>query len=49
MALQEAANRRRTRAALREEARRLGADEADREEVRQVMELMDELSPPWPE
>jgi hypothetical protein len=45
-ALQEAAARRRTRSALREEVLRLAADEADREEMRLVREHMSELAPP---
>ncbi|HEV2769315.1 MAG TPA: hypothetical protein VGV40_03940 [Solirubrobacteraceae bacterium] len=45
-ALQEAAARRRSRSALREEVRLLAADEADREEMRAVREQMAELAPP---
>lgn len=48
-ALHEAAARRRRRSALREEAARLAADEADREEVRVIREQLDELAPPWPD
>jgi hypothetical protein len=48
-ALREAAARRRTRSAVREEVRRLGADEGDREEMRIVREEMAELAAPWPE
>lgn len=44
-ALHEAAARRRSRAALREEARRLAADEDDREEMRIVREQMAEIAP----
>ena len=44
-ALREAAARRRTRSVLREEARRVAADEADREEMRIVREQMRELAP----
>ena len=45
-ALKEAAARRRTRSAIRDEARRLAADSDDREEMRLVREQMDELAPP---
>jgi hypothetical protein len=45
-ALREAAARRRARASLREEVRRLACDEADREEMRIVREQMAELAPP---
>ncbi len=45
-ALKEAAATRRRRSAVREEARRLGADAGDREEMRLVREQMDELAPP---
>jgi hypothetical protein len=48
-ALHEAAARRRRASALREEAARVAADEADREEIRIIREQMDELAPPWPE
>jgi len=44
-ALREAAARRRTRSVIREEARRLAADEADREEMRVVRDQMSELAP----
>ena len=44
-ALREAAARRRTRSVLREDARRVAADEADREEMRIVREQMGELAP----
>ena len=47
-ALREAARRRRSRTALVDEARSLAADEADREEMRTVRELMDELAPDAP-
>jgi Arc/MetJ-type ribon-helix-helix transcriptional regulator len=47
-ALREAAERRRSRAALRAEAAALAADEADRAETAEVRELMDTLAPPWP-
>jgi Arc/MetJ-type ribon-helix-helix transcriptional regulator len=43
-ALQEAAGRRRTRAALRDEVRRLAEDPVDVEEMRLVREQMDELA-----
>jgi hypothetical protein len=45
-ALREAAARRRTRSALRDEVRRLAADEHDREEMRLVREQLAELAPP---
>ncbi len=44
--LREAAARRRVRSAIREEVRRLAADERDREEMRIVREQMAELAPP---
>lgn len=44
-ALREAAARRRSRSALRNEVRRLALDEADREEMRVVREQMAELAP----
>jgi hypothetical protein len=45
-ALREAAARRRTRSALRDEVRRLAADEKDRQEMRLVREQLAELAPP---
>jgi antitoxin component of RelBE/YafQ-DinJ toxin-antitoxin module len=45
-ALREAAARRRVRSAIRDEVRRLAADEGDREEMRAVREQMAELAPP---
>ena len=45
-ALQEAAARRRTRSALRDEVRRVAADERDRKEMRIIREQMSELAPP---
>jgi hypothetical protein len=39
----QAAARRRTRAAIRDEVRRLAADQADREEMRVILERMAEL------
>ena len=45
-ALREAAARRRVRSALRDEVRRLAADERDREEMRVIREQMAELAPP---
>ena len=45
-ALREAAARRRVRSALRDEVRRLAADERDREEMRIVREQLAELAPP---
>jgi Arc/MetJ-type ribon-helix-helix transcriptional regulator len=44
-ALREAADRRRARAAIRSEVRRLAADESDREEMRLVREQLAELAP----
>ena len=48
-ALREAAARRRVRSAIRDEVRRLAADEPDREEMRIVREQMAELAPPTPD
>jgi hypothetical protein len=45
-ALCEAAARRRVRSAIREEVRRVAADEADREDMRIIREQMAELAPP---
>jgi hypothetical protein len=45
-ALREAAARRRLRSAIREEVRRLAADERDREEMRIIREQLAELAPP---
>lgn len=47
-ALTEARARRRRRSALREEARRLAGDPADRAELAALREELDELTPPWP-
>ena len=44
-ALREAAARRRLRSVIREEVRRLAADELDREEMRVIREQMSELAP----
>lgn len=44
-ALREAAGRRRTRSALRDEVRRLAEDPVDRAEMRLVREQMAELAP----
>jgi len=44
-ALEEAAARRRVRSAIRDEVRRLAADEDDREEMRIVREQLAELAP----
>jgi hypothetical protein len=44
-ALREAAARRRTRSAVREEVRRVAVDEIDREEMRIIREQMAELAP----
>jgi hypothetical protein len=46
VALREAAGRRRSRSAIREEVRQLAADERDREEMRVIREQMAELAPP---
>jgi Arc/MetJ-type ribon-helix-helix transcriptional regulator len=45
VALREAAARRRVRSAIRDEVRRLAADEVDREEMRIVREQLAELAP----
>ena len=45
-ALREAAARRRSRSALREEVVRLAADQADRDEMRLIREQMAVLAPP---
>jgi antitoxin component of RelBE/YafQ-DinJ toxin-antitoxin module len=45
-ALREAAARRRIRSAIRDEVRRLAADEHDREEMRMIREDLAELAPP---
>ena len=45
-ALNEAAARRRSRSAVRDEARRLAADAEDREHMRLIRQQMDELAPP---
>jgi hypothetical protein len=47
-ALTEARARRRRRAALRAEARRLGGDPADRAELAALRGELDELMPEWP-
>jgi hypothetical protein len=44
-ALQEAAARRRVRSALRDEVRRVAADEDDREEMRLIREQLAALAP----
>jgi len=44
-ALREAAARRRVRSAIREEVRRVAADEIDRAEMRVIREQMAELAP----
>jgi hypothetical protein len=48
-ALREAAARRRVRSAIRDEVRRLAADEGDREEMRIIREQLAELAPPVPD
>jgi predicted nucleic acid-binding protein len=45
-ALREAAARRRVRSAIRDEVRRLAADESDREEMRIIREQLAKLAPP---
>jgi hypothetical protein len=45
-ALREAAARRRTRSSIRDEVRRLAADEHDREEMRTIREQLADLAPP---
>jgi len=45
-ALQEAAARRRVRSAIRDEVRRVAADENDRQEMRIIREQLAELAPP---
>lgn len=45
-ALPKAAARRRGRSAIRQEVRRVAADEADRAEMRIIREQMAELAPP---
>jgi hypothetical protein len=45
-ALEEAAGRRRVWSAIREEVRRLAANERDREEMRIIREQLAELAPP---
>jgi shikimate kinase len=47
-ALIEAHARRRRRSALREEARRLSADAADRAELAALRQELDPLAPAWP-
>jgi hypothetical protein len=49
LALVEARTRRRQRAALREEASRLGSDPADRRELAALAADLDGLTPVWPE
>ena len=44
-ALREAAARRRLRSVIREEVRRVAADDLDREEMRVIREQMSELAP----
>lgn len=48
-ALREAAARRRVRSAIREEVRRVAADEPDREEMGIIREQLAELAPPQSE
>jgi hypothetical protein len=49
LALREAAERRRSRSALRLEAEQAAADPEDLAEARQVRAEMDALAAPWPE
>ncbi len=49
LALQETAERRRRRSALRHAAAAVAADLADRAEMGRVRDDMDELAAPWPE
>ena len=49
MALREAAERRRRRSALREEAQAAATDPQDLAEARRVRAEMDALAAPWPE
>jgi hypothetical protein len=49
LALVEARGSRRRRAALREEARQLAADAADRAELAAVAAELDALAPDWPQ
>jgi hypothetical protein len=49
VALREAADRRRRRSSLAAEAARVAADPVDREEMRRILEEMEELAPDWPE
>ena len=44
-ALREAAMRRRTRSAIRDEVKRLAADQTDREEMRLIRDQLAELAP----
>lgn len=48
-ALREAAARRRVRSAIREEVRRVAADESDRAEMRVIREQLAELAPRSPD
>jgi antitoxin component of RelBE/YafQ-DinJ toxin-antitoxin module len=48
-ALREAAGHRRARSTIRDEVRRLAADEADRQEMRAIRVQLAELAPPQPD
>ena len=48
-ALRETAARRRVRSAIRDEVRRVAADENDRAEMRIIREQMAKLAPPTPD
>jgi Arc/MetJ-type ribon-helix-helix transcriptional regulator len=49
VALREAAERRRRKGALRQEAELAASDQADLAEARRVREEMDAVAAPWPE
>ncbi len=49
LALREAADKRRSRSALRAEAERAMNDPEDVAEMRRVREFMDSIAAPWPE
>ena len=49
LALREAADRRRSRSALRAEAQRLANDPDDLAEIRRVRAFMDSIAAPWPD
>lgn len=49
LALREAAERRRRRSSVRDEAERAAADPEDRAEARRARRAMDAIAAPWPE